>query len=340
LLFTPEWNDEVAVTLVLSEDDVRIALDMPTALEAVEKSFRTQAAGESLLHPRRRFELPDRVFLNYMAAADRADGWMGLKIYTVARGAARFVVLLYRATTGELAAIIEADYLGQMRTGAATGVATKYMSRPDARFAGIVGTGLQARTQLRAISEVRRLERVRAFGRDPVRRADFCQEMSGQLGVSVVAASSAEEAVRDADIVITVTNTVKPVVSGEWLAPGTHVNAVGANFAFRRELDVDAVSRAAIIAVDSKEQARMEAGDLIEAFKDVGGKEDRSGWGRVCELAEIVSGKLLGRDGAEQITLFKSIGIATWDIAVASRVFERAEHQGLGRRVALGELQQ
>jgi alanine dehydrogenase len=303
-------------------------------LEAVEKSFRTQAAGESSLHPRRRFELPDRVFLNYMAAANRADGWMGLKIYTVARGAARFVVLLYRAATGELAAIIEADYLGQMRTGAATGVATKYMARADARFAGIVGTGLQARTQLRAVSEVRKLERIRAFGRDPVRRADFCQEMREQLGVPVVAASSAEEAVRDAEIVITMTNTIKPVVSGEWLAPGTHVNAAGANFAFRRELDGEAVSRAGIIAVDSKEQAQTEAGDLIEAFK-----EGHGSWERVCELAEIVSGKLPGRSDSEQIMLFKSIGIATWDIAVATRVFERAEHQGLGRQVPLGDLQ-
>jgi alanine dehydrogenase len=327
------------VTLVLSEDDVRVALDMPTALEAVERSFRSQAAGESLVHPRRRFEMPDRVFLNYMAAADRADGWMGLKVYTVARGAARFVVLLYRAATGELAALIEADFLGQMRTGAATGVATKYMARPDARFAGIIGTGLQARTQLRAVSEVRKIERIRAFGRDPVRRADFCQEMTEILGVPVVAASSAEEAVRDAEIVITATNTVKPVLLGEWLAAGTHVNAVGANFAFRRELDVDAVTRAAIVAVDSKEQAQMEAGDLIEAFKDRAGKEDGSGWGRVCELAEIVSGKLPGRSGTEQITLFKSIGIASWDIAVASRVFERAEHQGLGRHISLGGLQ-
>ncbi len=323
------------MTLVLSEDDVRVVLDMPTAIEAVEDSLRRQAAGDAWLHPRRRFELPDRVFLNYMAAADKAGGWMGLKVYTVARGAARFVVLLYRAATGELAAIIEADFLGQMRTGAATGVATKYMSRPEARFAGIIGTGLQARTQLQAISEVRRLARVRAFGRDPVRRADFCQEMSETLGVPVVAASSAEEAVRDAEILVTMTNTVKPVVMGEWLAPGCHVNAAGANFAFRRELESDVVTRAAVIAVDSKEQAQMEAGDLIEPFK-----EDPSGWGRVCELAEIVSGKLPGRSSAEQITLFKSLGIATWDIAVASRVFARAQTQGLGRHVPLGEVRQ
>src|SRR5579871_558563 len=150
---------------------------MPTAIEAVEESFRHQAAGKTLLHPRRRFELPDRVFLNQMGAADQAEGLMGLKVYTVARGVARFVVLLYSTTTGELLALIEADYLGQMRTGAATGVATKYLARPDARFAAIIGTGLQARSQLQAVSEVRKLERVRAYGRDPARRANFCQEM-------------------------------------------------------------------------------------------------------------------------------------------------------------------
>jgi ornithine cyclodeaminase/alanine dehydrogenase-like protein (mu-crystallin family) len=323
------------VTLVLSEDDVRVVLDMPTAIGAVEQSFRSQAAGDATLHPRRRFELPERVFLNYMAAADRADGWMGLKIYTVAHGAARFVVLLYRSTTGELAAIIEADFLGQMRTGAATGVATRYMARREASVAGIIGTGLQARTQLQAVSEVRKLERVQAFGRDPARRADFCQEMNERFGLPMFAVATAEEAVRDADIVITMTNTIKPVVSGAWLAPGTHVNAAGANFAFRRELDGDAVSRAGIIAVDSKEQAQIEAGDLIEPFK-----QDPSGWARVRELAEIVSGKAPSRDSAEQITLFKSVGIATWDIAVAARVFERAERQGLGRHVPLGQLKQ
>jgi len=273
------------------------------------------------------------VFLNQMGAADQAEGLMGLKVYTVARGVARFVVLLYSTTTGELLALIEADYLGQMRTGAATGVATKYLARPDARFAAIIGTGLQARSQLQAVSEVRKLERVRAYGRDPARRANFCQEMNERLGLEMVAAESAEEAVRDAEIVITMTNTVKPVLSGEWLAPGTHVNAAGANFAFRREVDEETIRRASLIAVDSLEQAKIEAGDLIEPFK-----QDPSGWDRVRELAEVVSGKLPGRGSPDQITLFKSVGIATWDIAAASRVYQRAQKEGLGKHVWLGDL--
>ena len=320
------------MALLISEDDVRVLLDMPTTLEAVEDSFRLQAAGEGWSQPRRRLELPDRVFLNYMVGADRKGGWMGAKLYSVAHGSAQFIILLYRVATGELVALIEADFLGQMRTGAASGVATKYMSRSDARVVGIVGTGSQARTQLEAISYVRRIESVRAFGRDATRRADFCREMSERLDLPVTAAASAEEAVRGADIVVTATNTVKPVVSGAWLAPGTHVNAMGSNMAQKRELESDAVDRAAIIAVDSIEQAKIEAGDLIQDFG-----ENTARWTGVRELAEIVSGKLPGRNSPTDITLFKSNGIATWDIAVAARIFERAEKDGVGRRIPLGE---
>jgi alanine dehydrogenase len=320
------------MTLLLSEDDVHLLLDMPTALEAVEESFRRQAIGEDWSHPRRRLELPNHVYLNYMAAADKTDGWMGAKLYSVSRGAARFLIVLYRATTGELAALIEADYLGQVRTGAATGIATRYMSRPDAQIAGIIGTGTQARTQIEAISHVRKLKRAHAFSRDPLRRAEFCRDMSQRLGFPVTPATTAEEVVRECDILTTATRSSKPVLSGDWLAAGTHVNAMGANMAQKRELDNQAVDRASIVAVDSIEQSRMESGDLISAFE-----HDASRWTRVCELSDIVSGKLAGRTDASEITLFKSNGIAIWDIAVAVRVFERAEREGVGRKIQFNE---
>lgn len=320
------------MTLLLTEQDVRALLDMPAALEAVEGSFRHQGAGDAWLQPRRRLGMPDHALLNYMVAADRKGGWMGAKLYSIARGRARFVVMLYRADSGQLAAIIEADFLGQLRTGAASGVATKYLARADARTAGIIGTGLQARTQLEAISHVRRLERILAFGRDAERRSRFCREMSERLHVEVVPAGSAEEAVRDADIVITATTALRAVVSGAWLSKGTHVNAIGANYAQKRELDADAVNRAEVIAVDSLEQAQIESGDLIQAFGD-----DSSRWTGVCEVADILSGKAPGRERADQITLFKSHGIATWDIAAAARVFQRAEQQGIGQRVPFGD---
>jgi alanine dehydrogenase len=321
------------MTLVLNEEEVRKVLDMPAALEAVEESLRRQAAGEACLLPRRRLEVPGNVILNDMAAADSKSGWMGVKIYSVANGRFQFFVLLFRVRTGELAALIEADFLGQMRTGAATGIATKYMARPDARVVGIIGTGLQARTQLEAIAEVRKVEHIFAYGRDSSHLGDFCREMHRKLGVPMTAADSAEEAVRDADIVVTATTSVNPVLSGAWLAPGAHVNAVGVNFARKRELDAEAVNHASRIAVDSVEQSKVEAGDLIQAFD-----EDASRWREVHELGEIVLGKSPGRNSTEEITLFKSNGIATWDIAVGAQVLERAGKLGIGRQIPLGEL--
>ncbi len=318
------------MTLLLNEADVRALLAMPLALEAVEEAFRRQASGQAILHSRRRLETPGRAFLHYMAAADTVSGCMGMKIYTSVRGALRFLVPLYRSQTGELAALVEADYLGQMRTGAASGVATKYMSRADARTVGIVGSGLQARTQLEAVAAVRRIESIRAFGRDAERRAAFCSEMSARLGVPVAPVGSAEEAVRDADIVVAATTASTPVVRGAWLAAGAHLNAIGANFPQKRELDDEAVRRAEIVAVDSLEQSKLEAGDLIQTFK-----EDSARWGAVRELAQIVAGKTPGRTDAREITLFKSNGIATWDVAVAARVYELAKQRGIGQQIPL-----
>jgi alanine dehydrogenase len=321
------------MTLLLREADVRALLTMPMALEAVEESLRQQGNGELSLHPRRRLKMPDNALLHYMAAGDPVRGFIGMKLYTSAHGAVRFVVPLFRSTTGEMAALIEADALGQIRTGAATGVATKYLANANARAAGIIGTGYQARTQLEAVAAVRRLERVRAFGRDSERRAQFCREMSGRIGVEVEPVDSGENAVRGADIVITATSAMKIVLEGTWLSPGVHVNAMGANWAQKRELDDAAVARADVIAVDSIEQARMEAGDLILAFA-----KDASRWNAVRELGGVVAGKIPGRTGANQITMFKSNGIATWDLAVAVRVYELAVARRIGQFVPLWEV--
>lgn len=320
------------MTLLLTESDVRSLLTMPIALEAVEDALRQQGNGEMVLHPRRRIKLPDNALLNYMAAGDAVHGYIGMKLYTVVRGVARFVVPLFRSTTGEMAALIEADALGQLRTGAATGIATKYMARADARTACIIGSGYQARTQLEAVASVRRLERVRAFGRDPERRAKFCREMSERIGVAVEASASGKEAVRGADIIITATPATQIVLEGAWLSPGMHVNAMGANWAQKRELDAAAVARAGIVVVDSIEQSKMEAGDLIQAFG-----EEQSRWNSVHELSQIVAGREPGRSASEEITLFKSNGIATWDLAAAVRVYEMAVARGMGKTIPLWE---
>jgi alanine dehydrogenase len=320
------------MTLLLSEADVRSLLTMPIALEVVEESLREQGKGDLVLHSRQRIKLPDNAILNYMAAADPIRGYIGMKLYTVVRGAARFVVPLFRSSTGEMVALIEADALGQLRTGAASGVATKYLANPEARTACIIGTGYQARTQLEAVAAVRRLERVRAFGRDRERRETFCREMSEKIGIPVQPANSGGEAVNGADIVITATSATKVVLEGARVAPGIHINAMGANWAQKRELDAAAVERADKIVVDSVEQAKMEAGDLIQAFG-----EDQSRWNAVQELSQIVAGKTSGRDSANQITLFKSNGIATWDLAAAVRVYELSVAKQMGQKIPLWE---
>src|SRR6202166_5174781 len=320
------------MTLLLTEADVRSLLTMPIALEIVEESLRQQGPGELILQPRRRIKTPDNEMLHYMAAADPGRGYIGMKLYTVARGTARFVVPLFRSTTGEMAALIEADALGQLRTGAASGVATKYLANASANSACIIGTGYQARTQLEAIAAVRTLKRVRAFGRDPERRAKFCREMSDKIGVTVEPATSGKEAIKGAEIIITATSATKVVLEGAWLTPGMHINAMGANWPQKRELDAAAVGRADKIVVDSIEQAKMEAGDLIQAFG-----EDQSRWNVVEELSQIVAGKAPGRSTADQITLFKSNGIATWDLAAAVRVYEMAVARGMGKTIPLWE---
>lgn len=316
------------MTLHISEAEVRATLTMAMAIDAVEEISRKQSTGETVVHPRRRFELPGGGFFHYMAAADYAGGYIAMKQYTYSRGQVRFLVPLYAMATGELLAMIEADYMGQLRTGAASGVATKFLARSDARIAAIIGTGGQARTQLEAMASVRKLEFVRAYGRDAVRREKFAKEMSERLGIAIAAVDSAADAVRGADIVTTATTTTLPVLNGADLAHGVHVNAIGANHANKRELDEEAVASADVIVVDSIEQSRQEAGDLIIAFHG-----DETCWTGVKRLSEVVSGKTPGRTSDSEVTLFKSNGIASWDLAVAVKVYLAAREKGLGREL-------
>lgn len=320
------------MALLLTESDVRGLLTMPAAIAAVEESFRRLASGNAIVHPRQRLHVPGKSYLHFMAAADATGGYMGLKIYSSAKEGLRFIVPLFNVLTGDLAAVIEADFLGQMRTGAASGVATRLMAREDSRVVGIIGTGLQARTQLEAIAAVRKLGEVRVCGRDANRREKFVAEMAARLKVPVRSAANAEEAVRDADIVITSTTSTNPVVEGRWVKKGTHINAIGANFPQKRELDAEAVERCEVIVVDSREQSKLESGDLIQVF----GQDDKR-WGQVAEMADIVAGKAPGRTNPEQITLFKSNGIAIEDIVVAGQIYELARERKIGSEIPMWE---
>jgi alanine dehydrogenase len=317
------------MTLHISEKEVRSVLTMAMALEAVEDSLRKQGRGEVVVQPRRRFELPGG-FYHYMAAADYTGGYLAEKQYTYVAGKIRFLVLLYEIASGDLVAQIEADYMGRLRTGAASGVATKYLARAEASVVVIIGTGGQARTQLEAVAGVRKLNSARVFGRNKTKREKFCEEMAGLLRIPVYSAGSVSEAMFGADVVCAATTAAQPVLTGAELSPGMHVNAIGANHAHKRELDGDAVGRADLIVTDSLEQAREEAGDLILAFG-----ADASRWSAVKRLADVVCGKDAKRSNEQQITLFKSNGIASWDLAVAVRVFGLAREKGLGRKLPL-----
>jgi len=317
------------MTLHINEAEVRQLLTMPMAMDAVEEISRKQAAGHVILHPRHRFELPaGGGFFHYMAAMDTQAGFIAMKQYTYVKGVLRFLVPLYEISTGALLALIEADFMGQQRTGAASGVATKYLARQHARTAAILGTGGQAKTQLEAVAAARKLDSVRVYGRDLERRANFCAEMTTRLGIPVHPAASPAEAVRGVDIVVTATTSAKPVFDGHDIAEGTHVNAIGANHAHKRELDDTAVSRAAVIFVDSIEQSKQEAGDLIIPFEHQPQK-----WDTVHELDQLIAGKVPGRTSDQQITLFKSNGIASWDLAVAEKVYALAKQKKLGREL-------
>ena len=313
------------MTLHITESEVRQLFTMEMAIDAVESVSRKQAAGKVIVHPRRRFELPGGGFFHYMAAMDSEAGYIAMKQYTYVKGTLRFLVPLYEVSTGALLALIEADYMGQLRTGAASGVATKYLARQDAKVASIIGTGGQAKTQLEAVANVRKLQSARAYGRDPERRASFCAEMSGRLGMKVEEANSAANAVRGVDIVTTATTSGKPVLSGADLPRGVHINAIGANHAHKRELDDAAIAKADLIFVDSIEQSKQEAGDLILAFEKTPEK-----WTQVHELAQLVAGQVPGRTNEVQTTLFKSNGIAAWDLAAAAVVYKAAREHHFG----------
>lgn len=316
------------MVLLLSEDDVSTLFPMNAALEAVEESFRALGAGEAQNQPRRRVRIRGGMLHNMSASLPSRQA-LGVKAYATVRGNARFLVALWDTQTGELKALIEGDRLGQIRTGAASGIATKYLARPDAEVLGMIGTGWQARAQVEAICLAHPVKQVRVFGRDADRRQAFAEDMQRVTGVETIAAESAEAAVREADIVATMTSSATPVLLGEWLRPGTHVNAAGSNAANRQEIDLEAVKCSDLIVVDQLEGAELECGDLTAAVE-----AGIVSWDKIGELGAIVTGAAPGRSSDQQITLFESQGLAVQDMAAAAYIFEQAKERGLGQEVA------
>ena len=300
------------MTLYLSESEVRQLLSPAEAVEAVEASFRRMAAGGVQIAPRRRLEVEDGRLAD-MAASDLELGYAGVKAYVGTPDGAAFAVALFSAERPELVAVIEADWLGRLRTGAASAVAAKHLAREDATTLGVLGCGGQAETQVSCIrAALPHIEHVVAYCRTERNLKAFCKKVGAEPG----------ESHRDAaaqDIVVTITTSRDPVLRGEWLKPGVLVCAAGANNGTSRELDNVVLERASLVCCDWLEQARVESADLIEPVES--GVLD---WLEVHELHEVVGGELPGRQSADDIVVFKSNGIAAWDIAAAAKVVELA----------------
>jgi len=317
------------MALFLTENDVKQVLTATMALEAVESAHRDLALGLAQDTPRARTRLPQTV-LHILQGALPAQGVLGYKAYTSNRSGNRFLVHLFDAASGSLLAVIEADYMGMIRTGAASGVAAKWLARPDAKVAGVFGAGWQAEGHVRAICTALPLERVKVFSRKADKLAAFCERMREVTGVAIVPAASAEEAVRGSDLVGTVTTAAQPLFEADWLSPGTHINAAGSNALIRQEVSEATLRRASLIAVDAVPTALAEAGDLLPLIE-----KGRLHARQLVELGDIITGKQQGRTSVDQITVFESQGMAIQDLAVALRVLAAAQEAGLGIELPL-----
>ncbi len=314
--------------LYLSEDDVKRVLTVEMALEAVETGLRKMGLEEAFNNPRSRCQT-DHTTLHVLPAAAKTLGVIGFKAYTTTCTGTLFHVTLYDAKSGEMTALMRADWLGQMRTGAASAVASKYLARTDAATVGLYGTGRQARTQLLALSKIRPLKKAMVWSPKEESRNRFATQLSAECGIPVEPVADARAAA-DNDILITATSAREPFLKGEWLSPGQHLNVVGSNFLSKAEVDVEVIRRANLICIDSQDQGKLEAGDFVAALD-----QRIIEWYDIQEIARIVAHRAPGRTEPEQITLFKSLGIGLEDIAVGTRVLAAAREMGVGKLLDL-----
>ena len=317
------------MALFLNEQEVVQLLPMIECIEALDRAFAHAGAGQVDNKARSRIRMPGG-FFHFMAAADGGQGVFGYKAYPsfAGPGGSKMMVMLYDYQSGELLTCMEAGRLGQIRTGAASGLATRYMAREAAKSVAVIGSGFQARTQLEAVCAVRPIKEARVFSRRQERREDFAKRSSERLGVEVRSVESAQECVEGADIVITITSAREPVALGEWLKDGAHINAAGGNHWLRREIDEAAVLRSELIVVDDLEQARIECGDLL--WLEARGTFR---WDMAHELRDVVAGRVPGRLSADGVTLFESMGVALEDIAAAELVYRKAKERGIGQEL-------
>ncbi len=308
------------MALILRESDVQDLIEMADVIASLEDAMRELGEGDAENEPRRRV-FPPGGLLNVMFASYPGGKCTGLKAYTVADGHVRFLVVIF-GVDGSLQALIEADFMGAYRTGAATAVAVKALGLPGSATVALIGTGWQAATQALALSHVLEISELRVYSRNEERRVAFAEEQHEQLGIKTVAAATAEAAVRGADIVVTCTTSHTAVIEADWVEPHALVAAIGSNYRNRAELPIELVERAQTVVVDQLGAAQLESGDLIQAAE--AGKFD---WDQVVELGSVVAGRWERPDRAG-ITLFESHGIALWDLAAGTAVLAAARRRG------------
>lgn len=315
----------------LTESDVERLLTMPLALECVERALRDRALGRAVDVPRVRTHVPAGTQHVLQAAAPELNA-IGYKVYYSCRGkGTRFFVHLFNMKEGMLEAIMQASYLGVIRTGAASGVATRYLARPDAAVVAIIGAGKQAVGQLEAVCAVRPVREVRVCSRTEERARTFCEAMKSRVNAELRYVPDPAEAVRGADIVNVITNSASPVLRGEWLEAGQHINAAGSNSLIRRELDEAAVKRCDLIVVDSRGTARNECGDLLPAVE-----QGFLQWEALPEIGEVIAKRAPSRGSEREITLYESHGMGIQDVYVAAKVLELARSRNVGMDLPIG----
>jgi len=314
----------------LNERDVQQVLNMQILLETTERSLKDRALHRAVDIPRQRIYAPEGV-QHVLQASSNALGYTGFKYYYTRPTGRSFYVHLISIESGKLESIVEAAWMSMIRTGAASGAATKYLAREDASIVGQIGSGNQSIGQLEGVCAVRKITEARVYSRTRDKLEAYCKKMSDKLGIPVAPAASAEAAVRGAHIVNVITKSATPVLKGDWLEPGVHINAAGANALSRAEIDDATVKRCDLITVDSRGTAQKECGDLISSFE-----KGVIQWDYLTEIGDVYAGKSQGRTSPRQITLYESHGMGVQDIYAAAKAVDIAKARGIGTQLPVG----
>jgi ornithine cyclodeaminase/alanine dehydrogenase-like protein (mu-crystallin family) len=325
--------------LIINQSEVRQLLPITECMDVMAEALKTLARGDAILPLRPVLWLPEKVGALGMMPAYLGDiQAMGLKVVSVFPGnhgteydSHIGAVMLYETKHGQLLSIMDASEITAIRTAAVSGVATRLLAREDAHDVAILGSGVQAKTHLAAMLAARPVKRVRAWSRSAAHTKHFAERESKRYGILVEAVGSAQAAVDGADLICTTTSAPEPVLMGEWIASGAHINAVGSSIPFTRELDTAAVVKSRMF-VDRRESTINEAGDFLFPKKEGAITDDHI----QGEIGDLLVGKISGRATREEITLFKSLGLAIEDLAAANHVYQKAVEQGIGTAVELG----